>query len=125
MIGKKIRLYRRTKRMSLTELSRKADVSKSYLSYIERDVKQNPSIEVLKKIAAVMDITVEELIEDSLPSIYEEAHDLDEEWLNLIQEAIDAGISKQQFKDFQEYIKYEKWSRHNRKKKQGGTENIN
>ncbi|SDI50566.1 helix-turn-helix domain-containing protein [Alteribacillus bidgolensis] len=125
MIGKKIRLYRRTKGMSLTELSRKANISKSYLSYIERDVKQNPSIEVLKKIAAVMDITVEELIEDSLPSIYKEEHYLDEEWLNLIQEAIDAGISKEQFKDFQEYIKYEKWSRHHKKKKKDGIKNIN
>ncbi|MDQ0300765.1 XRE family transcriptional regulator of biofilm formation [Salibacterium salarium] len=114
MIGQKIKLYRRKKGLSLSELSTKSNISKSYLSYIERDVKQNPSIDVLKKIAAVMEISVEELIEDSLPGLYQEEQLLDDEWILLIQQAIREGVSKQQFKDFQEYVKYENWTRRKR-----------
>ncbi|RSL32489.1 helix-turn-helix domain-containing protein [Salibacterium salarium] len=116
MIGQKIKLYRRKKGLSLSELSTKSNISKSYLSYIERDVKQNPSIDVLKKIATVMEISVEELIEDSLPGLYQEEHLLDDEWILLIQQAIREGVSKQQFKDFQEYIKYENWTRRKTRK---------
>ncbi|RSL31675.1 helix-turn-helix domain-containing protein [Salibacterium salarium] len=116
MIGQKIKLYRRKKGLSLSDLSNKSNISKSYLSYIERDVKQNPSIDVLKKIASVMDISVEELIEDSIPGLQDE-QTLDEEWILLIQEAIRAGVSKEQFKDFQEYIKYENWTRQKREKR--------
>ncbi|WP_026703310.1 helix-turn-helix domain-containing protein [Salibacterium aidingense] len=120
MIGQKIRSYRRKKGLSLSELSKQVDISKSYLSYIERNVKQNPSIEVLKKIAVVMDITVEELIEESMTGFYEEDQPLDEEWVGLIQEAIREGVSKEQFKDFQEYIRYKNWAK--QKRKNGGME---
>ncbi|MFZ4453325.1 helix-turn-helix domain-containing protein [Salibacterium aidingense] len=120
MIGQKIRSYRRKKGLSLSELSKQVDISKSYLSYIERNVKQNPSIEVLKKIAVVMDITVEELIEESMTGFYEEDQPLDEEWVGLIQEAIREGVSKEQFKDFQEYIRYKNWAK--QKRENGGME---
>ncbi|MGY4690611.1 helix-turn-helix domain-containing protein [Salibacterium sp. K-3] len=120
MLGQKLKLYRRKKRLSLSELSNRTGISKSYLSYIERDVKQNPSIEVLKKIASVMDISVEELIEDSMTELYSEEQLLDEEWILLVQEAIREGVSKEQFKHFQEYIKYDNWAK---RKKNGGSLN--
>ncbi|MFB5663846.1 helix-turn-helix domain-containing protein [Alteribacillus sp. HJP-4] len=110
MIGEKIRIYRRKKGISLTELSRQANISKSYLSYIERDVKQNPSIDVLMKIASVLGISIEDLIENSEES-NEDEELLDDEWLELIREAIKAGVTKEQFKEFQEYVKYENWSK--------------
>ncbi|SFP59116.1 helix-turn-helix domain-containing protein [Salibacterium halotolerans] len=121
MLGHKLRSYRKKQGISLADLSRQTEISKSYLSYIERNVKQNPSIEVLKKIAAVMDISVEELIGDTWTELYHEEEEelLDEEWVLLIEKAIQEGVSKEQFKHFQEYIKYLKWAEQN--KKNGGT----
>ncbi|MFA9559366.1 helix-turn-helix domain-containing protein [Evansella sp. AB-rgal1] len=50
MIGDIIRRRRKEKGISLSELSRMTGVSKSYLSYIERGMKKNPSIDVIKRI---------------------------------------------------------------------------
>jgi len=50
MIGDIIRQKRKEKGISLSELSRMTGVSKSYLSYIERGMKKNPSIDVIKRI---------------------------------------------------------------------------
>lgn len=52
MIGSNISELRKKKGMTLTELARRAKVSKSYLSNIERNLNQNPSIYVIEKIAA-------------------------------------------------------------------------
>ncbi|SFM04457.1 helix-turn-helix domain-containing protein [Salibacterium qingdaonense] len=114
MLGHKLKSYRKKQGLSLSDLSQLTSISKSYLSYIERNVKQNPSIDVLKKIAAVMDITVEELIEDTLPEFQNEEVLLDEEWVLLIEQAIQEGVSKEQFKHFQDYIKYVNWTKQNK-----------
>ncbi|WP_078597183.1 helix-turn-helix domain-containing protein [Evansella clarkii] len=58
MIGKVIRQKRKEKGISLSELSRLTGVSKSYLSYIERGLKKNPSIDVTKKIFKTLDLPI-------------------------------------------------------------------
>ncbi|PMQ01457.1 MAG: XRE family transcriptional regulator [Dictyoglomus sp. NZ13-RE01] len=49
-VGKKIKKLRKERRMTLEELSKKTGLSLSYLSLIERGLK-NPSLKALQKIA--------------------------------------------------------------------------
>lgn len=63
MVGKQIKKYRIAQNLSLSELAKRADVSKSYLSSIERDIHTNPSIQFLGKIASVLGVSVETLLQ--------------------------------------------------------------
>ncbi|GGE52459.1 transcriptional regulator [Pullulanibacillus camelliae] len=104
MIGKKIKELRVQKRLSLTELSEKAGVSKSYLSTIERNLQQNPSVHFLEKIAEVLGVSVLSLIHSE-----EDPREwLDPEWVELIEEAMDSGMDKEEFKEFLDYQKWRK-----------------
>ncbi|SDI33792.1 XRE family transcriptional regulator, master regulator for biofilm formation [Alteribacillus persepolensis] len=111
MIGANIKSYRRQKRLSLSELAMRANISKSYLSYIERDLKQNPSIDVLKKIASAMDVSLDDLLGTTHSASNELS--LDEEWVEIIQEAVKAGISKEHFQD---YVNFVNWKNHTKPK---------
>ncbi|UUZ90228.1 helix-turn-helix domain-containing protein [Paenibacillus sp. P25] len=102
MIGKKVKQLRLEKGLTLTELADKAGVAKSYLSSIEREVQSNPSIHFLEKISAVLGVPLETFIHQR-PQPHEQ---LDEEWLSLVREAMDSGISKEQFIEFLEYNKW-------------------
>lgn len=102
MIGKKVKQLRLEKGLTLTELADKAGVAKSYLSSIEREVQSNPSIHFLEKISAVLGVPLETFIHQQ-PQPHEQ---LDEEWLSLVREAMDSGISKEQFIEFLEYNKW-------------------
>ncbi|MGG4393779.1 DNA-binding anti-repressor SinI [Paenibacillus thiaminolyticus] len=104
MIGERIQILRRKKNYSLSELSERAGVAKSYLSSIERGIQQNPSIQFLEKISVILGVSVEELLQDKEASNETEA--LDEEWTNLVKEAMASGVSKEQFKEFLEYNKW-------------------
>lgn len=85
MIGKRVKQLRLSKGLSLSELAERAGVAKSYLSTIERDIQSNPSIQFLEKIAAVLHVPVDSLIQQK--SGLEESS-LDQEWERLVQEAI-------------------------------------
>ncbi|GGH80974.1 XRE family transcriptional regulator of biofilm formation [Pullulanibacillus pueri] len=103
-IGKKIKQLRQEKRLSITELSEKAGVSKSYLSTIERNLQKNPSVQFLEKIAEVLGVSVLSLIHSQ-----EDPHEwLDPDWIELIEEAMDSGIDKQEFKEFLEFQRWKK-----------------
>jgi len=69
MIGKRIRALRRQRELSLSELARRANVAKSYLSAIERNVQTNPSLQVVERISKVLDVPVQVLVteETSFP----------------------------------------------------------
>ncbi|WP_018922256.1 helix-turn-helix domain-containing protein [Salsuginibacillus kocurii] len=62
MLGDQIRYYREKQEISLNTLAKKAGISKSYLSYMERNVKQNPSIELLSNIAAALNVSINDLV---------------------------------------------------------------
>lgn len=103
MVGKRVQQLRLKKGLSLSELAERAGVSKSYLSTIERDVQSNPSIQFLEKIAAVLNVPVDSLLQqDDAP----EKTDLDEDWYKLVQEAMASGVSKEQFREFLEFNKW-------------------
>lgn len=102
MIGDRVKACRSRKKLSLSEVAERAGVAKSYLSSIERNIQTNPSIQFLEKIAGVLDVSVEALLqEDPL-----NADQLDHEWLGIVKEAMDSGISKDQFRDFLEFNKW-------------------
>ncbi|WP_066186745.1 MULTISPECIES: helix-turn-helix domain-containing protein [Gracilibacillus] len=103
MIGEKIKQLRNEKRMSLSELAEKAGIAKSYLSSIERNLQSNPSIQFMEKISQVLGVSVNELINEDRPIADEE---LDSEWMNIVKEAMESGVSKEQFK---EYLEFNKW----------------
>lgn len=104
MIGEKIKQLRIEKNMSISELAEKANVAKSYLSSIERNIQSNPSIQFIEKISTVLGVSVNELIRDHQYNTEE----LDEEWLEIVYEAMRSGVSKEEFKAFLEFNKWRK-----------------
>ncbi len=90
--------------MSLSELAEKAGVAKSYLSSIERNIQSNPSIHFLEKIASVLDISVHLLLHGE--SNRSDNEYLDEDWEELVREAMASGVSKQEFREFLEFNKW-------------------
>jgi len=102
MIGKRIHELRIIKGWSMSELADRAGIAKSYLSMIERDIQSNPSINVLEKLSIVLEISIHDLLdnEEPTPSL------LDPDWLKLVEEAMNSGVSKEQFKDFLEFNKW-------------------
>ncbi|MGO4345807.1 helix-turn-helix domain-containing protein [Paenibacillus sp. MCAF9] len=105
MIGERIQMLRKRKGLSLTELSQRAGVAKSYLSSIERGLQQNPSIQFLEKVGAVLNVTVEEFL-NSDENNDRKTNNLDTEWADLVREAMASGVSKDQFKEFLEFNKW-------------------
>lgn len=108
MIGRRVKQLRMEKGLTLTELAEKAGVAKSYLSSIERDIQSNPSIHFLEKICAVLEVPIESFLQNKA-TLHQE---LDEEWLGLVREAMDSGISKDQFLEF---LQFNKWRKNNSK----------
>ncbi|WP_430509959.1 helix-turn-helix domain-containing protein [Gottfriedia solisilvae] len=101
MIGERIKKLRLQHGMSLTELAERADIAKSYISSIERNIQSNPSIQVLEKIAAVFNTTAENLLSGISDPV-----EADNEWMQILKEAMSSGVSKEEFKNFIEFNKY-------------------
>nr|WP_263323182.1 helix-turn-helix domain-containing protein [Neobacillus sp. Marseille-Q6967] len=101
MIGDRVKKLRLEKKMSLSELAEHAGVAKSYLSSLERNLQRNPSIQFLEKISSVLNVPVDHLIHDQVNK-----EDLDSDWMNLVKEAMNSGVSKEQFRDFLEFNKW-------------------
>ncbi|WP_309089093.1 helix-turn-helix domain-containing protein [Domibacillus sp.] len=104
-IGESIRSFRLKKELSLTELASRCGITTSYISSVERGIQTNPSIGVLQKIARELDVPVHHLINHHGLPIEEE---LNEEWRTLAREAIQSGVSKEQFKAFLAFRKRQK-----------------
>ncbi|MBN6888996.1 XRE family transcriptional regulator, master regulator for biofilm formation [Cytobacillus horneckiae] len=109
MLGNNIAEIRKRKGMTMTELAEKAGIAKSYLSSIERNVHQNPSINVIEKIAKVLEVDVRILLKtDNIKKSY---HQLDEEWMDLIYELRDTGVTKEQMDEYRTLLKFIKWKK--------------
>jgi XRE family transcriptional regulator, master regulator for biofilm formation len=101
VIGERVKKLRQEKKMSLSELAEQAGVAKSYLSSLERNLQTNPSIQFLEKIAAVLNIPVDHLIHEQ-----PDKANMDSDWVKLVKEAMDSGITKDQFREFLEFNKW-------------------
>lgn len=102
VIGEKIKALRQEKKLSISELAEQAGIAKSYLSSIERHIQSNPSIQVIEKICDVLGVSVNQLMAEKEYSTDE----LDDEWLEIVREAMNSGVSKERFID---YLEYNKW----------------
>lgn len=59
-IGSRIRFLRKSKNMTIENLSLIAGINRNYLGDLERG-KRNPTLSILAKIAKALDISLEEL----------------------------------------------------------------
>ncbi|MGD6776548.1 helix-turn-helix domain-containing protein [Sutcliffiella horikoshii] len=109
MLGERLKRLRKRKGYSLSELSELAGVSKSYLSYLERNIQTNPSLQFLNKIAVTLETDLEFLLNGESENDKPEVLVLDEEWKRLVQRAIAEGMSKEDFIHFKEYMEFQKW----------------
>ena len=105
MIGAHIKRVRIQRRLTLSELAAKAGISKSYLSYIERGIQENPSFLVLTRLSKALGVPLEILMEEGHPEIDMTA-EVDEEWLKLLEEAVRTGVSKEEFSLYLDFIKF-------------------
>ncbi|MFB1081798.1 helix-turn-helix domain-containing protein [Jeotgalibacillus sp. JSM ZJ347] len=105
MIGDKIKYLRLKKGYSVSLLASRSNVSKSYLSNLENNKKSNPSLFVLSKISTTLGVPVEYLVDKEIDF---EKRNLDPEWLTLIEESIKEGMSKKDFLEFSEFLKFKK-----------------
>lgn len=71
MLGNTIKKIRLSKNMGLNKTASLAGISGSYLSNIEKGLKENPSMEVLHKIANALNVPVNAFFEEN-PNIEKE-----------------------------------------------------
>ncbi|GBG09006.1 transcriptional regulator [Paenibacillus sp. MY03] len=109
MIGERIKSLREKKGYSITKLADLAGVSKSYLSYIERNVQNNPSLQVLAKIAYHLDTNMEYLLGEELAPKVSVEDVLDEEWHSILRDAVDEGMSSGDFRALKDLVRSHKW----------------
>ncbi|KEZ51675.1 helix-turn-helix domain-containing protein [Metabacillus indicus] len=105
MIGERIRKYRKERGLSLSELADRAGVAKSYLSSIERNLQSNPSVQFLEKVSSVLGVSMNTLILEDQSHNTKQAN-LDHDWANLVKEAMDSGVTKDQFREFLEFNRW-------------------
>jgi len=58
-----LRLLRDEKGWSQAELAKRADVTDAYIAQLETGARENPSLEVLKRLARALGVPVTELLE--------------------------------------------------------------
>lgn len=105
MIGKNIYKLRKERGLTLSELAEKANVAKSYLSNIERNINQNPSIQIIDKIAQVLNVEVKTLITGGNHT----KQTLDKEWIDLIEQIKKSGIKREDLQEYKTLFEFIKW----------------
>ncbi len=105
MIGKNIHKLRKNKGFTLSELAEQANISKSYLSNIERELNDNPSIQVMEKITKVLGVDLKTLL-DSKPEV---PFVQEKEALDLVKELTDFGIEIEKLHEYKKVFEFIKW----------------
>ena len=110
MIGERIKKIRLRKHYSITRLAEEAQISKSYLSQIEKGANTNPSLQMLYKIAASLGTTIDYLIDEKTDGATnkESTPYITEDWLSLLNQAIRQGMTKEDFLEFHNYLQFKK-----------------
>ncbi|WP_129689745.1 helix-turn-helix domain-containing protein [Gottfriedia acidiceleris] len=105
MIGRNIHKIRKKRGLTLTQLAEQANISKSYLSNIEREINDNPSIHVMEKISTVLGVELKNLLnEKSETSLSPES-----EWLELAKELKESGIELDELREYKTVFEFVKW----------------
>lgn len=109
MIGKKIAEIRKSKGYTLSELAEKANISKSYLSNLERNQNKNPSLKIISRVAEVLNIDPVALMNPGEGNEIRMAYD--QEWVNFVNELQEVGLERNQVKDYKMLIEFIKWKK--------------
>ncbi|NRD76341.1 helix-turn-helix transcriptional regulator [Bacillus sp. BRMEA1] len=107
MIGKMIAEIRKQRGYTLSELAELSHISKSYLSNIERNLNKNPSIEIIKRIAKVLDI--DPIILLKVGSEKDTQFYVDKEWADFVSQLKDLGVEKEELSQYKTLIEFIKW----------------
>lgn len=110
MIGKNIKRIRKKRGLTLTELASRAGIAKSYLSNIERNLNKNPSLNVIDKIAAVLEVDLNTLVGPTI-NLENKPQELSEEWIELINDLKKSGIEKEQVQEYRKFLEFIKWKK--------------
>ncbi|RKL66424.1 transcriptional regulator [Salipaludibacillus neizhouensis] len=109
MIGDNINRLRKQKGLTLTELAERANIAKSNLSNIERNINQNPSIKVLEKLAIVLDVELITVLGIKI-NLGEDADQLLEEGCqDLFRSLKRKGVTTTQLKEYEKVIEFIEW----------------
>lgn len=106
MIGQMIAKARKKKGLTLSQLSERTHISKSYLSNIERNINRNPSIQVMIKLCNVLEIDIKEL---AAMEYNDDSLELEKEWVNFVNELKASGIQIKQVEQYKTLIEFIKW----------------
>ncbi|QGH33853.1 helix-turn-helix domain-containing protein [Gracilibacillus salitolerans] len=104
MIGTNINRIRKRRNLTLSELAERADVSKSYLSNIEHNLNDNPSIQIVEKLAEVLNVEVVTLLGEEDQILLK-----DNEWNDFINNLKAIGITKLDFDQYRIVFEFIKW----------------
>lgn len=107
MLGEIIGNIRKQKGLTLSELAKRANISKSYLSSIERNLNLNPSLQVVKRIAAVLEVEIEAFLNPDKKK--SQQHDIDPDLLELATELKETGVNKEEIKDYRTLFEFIQW----------------
>ena len=107
MIGKKISEIRKDRGFTLSELAEKSNVSKSYLSNIERDLNQNPTVEVVIKLANVLQVDIDTILS---PITKQNNHGIiEKEWIDFVSDLKSSGVNTEQLPYYKPIIEFIQW----------------
>lgn len=95
MLGNRIKEIRELKGFGLNETARIADISGSYLSSIENNKRDNPSMDILKAIASALNTSVEDLFKEA-PFKYTDKDKILEDNKKLLSKIANLTESKKQ-----------------------------
>lgn len=115
MIGKNIKELRKRRGYTLSELAEQANISKSYLSNIERNLNKNPSLEVMNKIANVLNVDIITLLK--IDTSHDTSLYIEKEWIDFVSELKELGLKKNQIEQYKTLIEFIKWQKQNSEKK--------
>ncbi|MFJ8259752.1 helix-turn-helix domain-containing protein [Peribacillus asahii] len=115
MIGKNIKEIRKRRGYTLSELAEQANISKSYLSNIERNLNKNPSLDIMNKIANVLNVDIITLLKTNTG--HDTHHYIEQEWIDLIFELRELGTGKNQIEQYKTLIEFIKWQKQNSERK--------
>ncbi|MCL6452820.1 MAG: helix-turn-helix domain-containing protein [Alicyclobacillus sp.] len=92
-LGSRIRDIRMQRNLSISTLASRTGIAKSYISCIERNLKSNPSVDVLERLCTALGVELSALIGPGLER-------MEPDWIQLAHKAQQSGISKDEFLDF-------------------------
>ncbi|MFC4401876.1 helix-turn-helix domain-containing protein [Gracilibacillus xinjiangensis] len=118
MIGTNISKIRKQKGLTLSELAVKSKISKSYLSNLERNLNDNPSIQVVEKLAEVLNVDLATLLQNEGDVLVS-----DREWLDFVNELKSLGLERYSLDEYKIIFEFIRWKNNREEKPQKVEEN--